>query len=177
MRGRIVTAPGGERWRVRRRWLDRPAPKPWTRWQRGRTRKDDGEVVSGWIPDALTGAIDGPAGLALAAAVIVVLALFVFVLLPLIGIALELALIVLLLSSGLFGRVVLRRPWTIEAVSVEDPTRRSAFAVTGWSRSRRALAALAAAVETTGPPAALPEGEPLGLEQAPAEAERDKMPG
>jgi hypothetical protein len=93
------------------------------------------------------------------------------VLLPLIGIALELALLALLLTSGLFGRVVLRRPWTIEAVAVEATARRSAFAVTGWRRSRQALAALAAAVETTGPPTVLAEAQPL----APAQSERGRM--
>jgi hypothetical protein len=61
---------------------------------------------------------------------------------------------------------VLRRPWTIEAVSLDGPGRRSAFAVTGWRHSRRALAALAAAIETTGSPSALPEVEPTLLDPA-----------
>lgn len=86
-------------------------------------------------------------------------------LLPLLGIAFELALLIGFVASGVFGRVVLRRPWTIEAVKLDEPGRRSAFAVTGWRRSRRSIAALAAAIETTGPPAALPEGEPSGRER------------
>ena len=158
-----MTAPDGERWRVGRRWLNRSPPKPWTHWRRNRKRKSDGDFVDTLAPEVLTGAADGPAGLAAVAAVIVVIALFVFVLLPLIGIAFELALLIGFILSGLFGRVVLRRPWTIEAVSLDDPSRRSAFAVTGWRRSRRALAELAAAIETTGPPAALLEAEPIGL--------------
>lgn len=159
-----MSAPDGTRWRVRRRWLDRPAPKPWTRWRRRRSTKDDGEVAGAWGLEALMNGSDSLAALSLAVAVAILLALFVFVLLPLLGIALELTLLVLVLTSGLLGRVVLRRPWTIEAVSVEDPARRSAFAVAGWRRSRRALAELAAAIERTGPPSALPEAEPLALE-------------
>jgi len=165
MRGKIVTAPDGGRWRVRRQWLNRPVPKPWARWRRRRTLQDDGKVVGRWSFEALANGLDSLLGVVLAVVVAVVMALVVFVLLPVIGIALELALLVLLVSSGLFGRVVLRRPWTIEAVGVEDATRRVAFAVTGWRRSRRSLAALAAAIETAGPPSALPEAEPLAAER------------
>ena len=158
-----MTAPDGERWLVRRRWLNRSPPKPWTRWRRSRKRKNDGDLVDTLAPDMLSGAADGPPVWSAVAAVIVVIALCVFVLLPLIGIALELALLIGFVLSGLFGRVALRRPWTIEAVSLDGPARRSAFAVTGWRRSRRSLAALASAIETTGLPSALPEAEPMAL--------------
>jgi hypothetical protein len=163
---RTVIAPDGERWRVGRRWLNRSPPKPWTRWRRNRKGNDDGDLVDTLAPDLLTGAVDGPAGLVAAAAVVVVIALLVFVLLPLIGIAFELALLIGFVMSGLFGRVVLRRPWTIEAISLDDPARRHAFAVVGWRRSGRSLAALASAIQTTGPPSALPEAEPLALNPA-----------
>ncbi|HEV7774091.1 MAG TPA: hypothetical protein VGO48_12480 [Conexibacter sp.] len=162
----IVTAPDGERWRVRRRWLDRPAPRPWTRWRRSRKRKDDSEAGGGWLSDAALTGVDSLGGLGLVIGAVVVIALLVFVLLPLIGIAFELALLIGFVMSGLFGRVVLRRPWTIEAVSLDEPGRRSAFAVTGWRRSRRSLAALASAIETTGLPSALPEAEPTLLDPA-----------
>lgn len=166
MGGRIVTAPDGGRWRVGRRWLNRSPPKPWTRWRRDRKRSDDGEVAAGWLPDAMLTGVDSLGGIGLVIGALVVIAMVVFLLLPLIGIAFELALLIGFVMSGLFGRVVLRRPWTIEAVSLDDPARRHAFAVTGWRRSRRALADLAAAIETTGPPAALPEAEPIALDPA-----------
>lgn len=162
MRGRVVTAPNGERWRVGRRWLNRSPPKPWTRWRRERTRSDD-ELAAGWLPEAVLNGVDSLGGLGFVIGAVVVLALLVLVLLPLLGIAFELAIAIGFVLSGLFGRVVLRRPWTIEAVSLDAPARRSAFAVTGWRRSRRALAALAATIETTGPPAALPEAESVAL--------------
>lgn len=139
-------------------------PRPWTRWQRSRRRTDDGEVVAGWSLEAL-GQVDSAAALGFAAAVVAASALVCFVLLPLLGIAVEIGLLLVPLGAAVFSRVVLRRPWTIEAADAEDPTHRHAFAVVGWRRSRRALAALAAAVETTGPPAALPEADPLAVER------------
>jgi hypothetical protein len=165
---RVVIAPDGERWRVGRRWLNRPAPRPWTRWRRSRKREreNDDNLLDTLAPEALTGAADGPAGLVAVAAVIVLITLVVFVLLPLIGIAFELTLLIGFVMSGLFGRVVLRRPWTIEAISLDRPGARSAFAVTGWRRSRRSLAVLASAIEATGPPSALPEAEPVALDLA-----------
>jgi hypothetical protein len=162
---RTVTAPNGERWRVGRRWLNRPVPKLF-RPRRARRQATGGADRTEGILGALDPTMgldvgDSLALLGIAVGVFVVFLLVVFVLLPLIGIALELALAIGFVSSGLFGRLVLRRPWTIEAVSLDAPERRSAFAVTGWRRSGRALAALAAAIETTGPPAALPEAEPV----------------
>jgi hypothetical protein len=158
---RTVIAPDGVRWRVGRRWLNRSPPKPWTRWSRRRKREDEGDLPGGWLPDAVLTGMDGLGGFAFVVGAFVVIALFVFLLLPLIGIAFEFALLIGFVMSGLFGRVVLRRPWTIEAVSLDEPTRRHAFAVVGWRRSRRALAELAAAIETTGPPGALLEADPI----------------
>lgn len=118
-------------------------------------------------PSSLLDAADDPfTGLALVLAAVLLAALAAFVLLPLLGVALELAVPLVLLWSGLLGRVFLRRPWTIEAVDAEDPGRRVAFAVVGWRRSRRALATLAAAIETSGPPSALLDAEPLGTATA-----------
>jgi hypothetical protein len=166
MERRIVTAPDGERFRIGRRWLNRSPPKPWTRWRRSRAHKDQTEFLDTWGPHLLSGPGDGPGGLVAGAALIVAFALVVFVLLPLLGIAFELALVIGFVLSGLFGHVVLRRPWTIEAVSLDDPYRRSVYAMKGWRRSRRALAALASAIESTGPPSALPEAEPTALDPA-----------
>ncbi|HEU4703853.1 MAG TPA: hypothetical protein VFS37_15340, partial [Conexibacter sp.] len=125
--GKLVTAPDGTRWRVRRRWLNRPAPKPWTRWRRKGRRMDDGSEAAGWGLDALMGA-DSIAGLVAVVAAIAALVLLVIALLLLLGVVFELALFAFVVGSGLFGRVVLRRPWTIEAVNVDDPGRRHAFA-------------------------------------------------
>ncbi len=153
-----TTAPDGSRWQVRRRWLNEPVRK--FRWRPGRPGRPDD---SGWL-DALNfseGSDDLLAGVAIAVAAAVALALFVFVLLPLFGLLLELALVVALVSSGLLGRVFLRRPWIVEAAQVGEPGRVERFAVTGWRRSGRMRGELEAAIRATGVPAALAEGRRL----------------
>lgn len=94
------------------------------------------------------------AGVVLAAALL----LIVFVLLPLFGVAFELILLLALLSSGIVGKVVLRRPWTVEAHNIDDPSRSLSFAVKGWRRSGRASSELAATIEAAGPPERIAEG-------------------
>lgn len=157
----VVTAPNGERWQVGRRWLNKPPPKPWSR--RRRRKQDDAEDSGSWLDPASFVDIgdDFLAGVVVALVVAAVIALLVFAVLPLLGLAFELALLIGFFTSGLFGRIVLRHPWTIEAVSVDDPQRRVCFAVKGWRRSRRAIGALAETIATTGPPSMLPEAMPV----------------
>jgi hypothetical protein len=162
MRGKqVVTAPDGERWQIGRRWLNEPPPKPWSR--RKRRKHDDSEGGGSWLDAASFVDIgdDFLAGIIVSLVVAAVVALLVFAVLPLLGIAFELALLIGFFTSGLFGRVVLRHPWTIEAVNVDDPQRRVCFTVKGWRRSRRAIGALAETIATTGPPSALPEATPV----------------
>ena len=104
---------------------------------------------------------EGLAGILVGAAIAVLLAVVVFGLLPLIGIALEFAVLLALLGSGIVGRVLLRRPWTIEAIDLDRPERSAAFAVKGWRRSRRAIAELSEAIVANGPPHRLREGVPV----------------
>ncbi len=162
MRGKqVVKAPNGERWQVGRRWLNKPPPKPWS--GRKRRKRDDAEGGGSWLDAASFVDVgdDFLAGIVVALVVAAVVALLVLAVLPLLGIAFELALLIGFFTSGLFGRVVLRHPWTIEAVSVDAPQRRVRFAVKGWRRSRRAISALAETIATTGPPSALPETTPV----------------
>ena len=165
MRGKqVVTAPNGERWQVGRRWLNKPPPKPWSR--RKRRKQDEAEGGGSWLDAASFVDLgnDFLAGIVVALVVAAVIALLVFAVLPLLGLAFELALLIGVFTSGLFGRVVLRHPWTIEAVSINDPQRRVCFAVKGWRRSRRAIGALAEMIATTGPPSALPEATPVAAQ-------------
>jgi hypothetical protein len=93
-RGNLVKAPDGARWRVRRRWLDRPLPNLWRRFKAGR---DEGleDGVLGSLPN--TDWADGWWAIAIPIALI----LIVFVLLPLLGVALELIALIFVLCSGL----------------------------------------------------------------------------
>jgi hypothetical protein len=77
----------------------------------------------------------------------------------LIGVALELVLLLLLLTSGLFGRIVLRRPWTVEAIDLDDGERSLAFAVKGFGEAGRAVEELAATISASGPPEQLSSGQ------------------
>jgi hypothetical protein len=65
---------------------------------------------------------------------------------------------VLLLVSGLLGRVVLRRPWTVEAIDLDDGERSVAFAVKGYRAAGLAVRELATTISASGPPRQLAQG-------------------
>jgi hypothetical protein len=145
-------APDGGRWRVRRRWLERPLPNLRRRFKAN--RKEAANNVE-WLP--LDG-IDSPAVMIAGVALI---ALLVLVVLPLLGVALELVAILVLLVSGIFARVLLGRPWVVIAEKVDDPEEGVAVAVKGWRDSGMALCELRTTIAATGPPERLAHGEPL----------------
>ncbi len=147
-----MTSPDGAHWRVRRRWLDRPLPDLRKRFSEYREENTGEGMFDGfWFIDSG----DSPwVGIALAAGVLVL----VFVLLPLIGVAIELMLLALLLGSGLVGRVVLRRPWTVEAENLDAAESSASYAVKGWGRSGRAVTEVATAIRASAPPDRISEG-------------------
>lgn len=108
------------------------------------------------LPDVSDG-LPAAIGIAIAAVVLI------FVFLPLVGVVLELAILIVLLCSGIVGRVFLRRPWVIEAVNLDDPERSTTFAVGGWRQSQRAIEALAQRIPASGVPQLPPKGFPLAL--------------
>jgi hypothetical protein len=59
------------------------------------------------------------------------------ILIPLLFFGVELIIVGVLLAAGLVGRVVLRRPWVIEATSVDSATsgRQLEWRVSGWRKS------------------------------------------
>ncbi|HVY77020.1 MAG TPA: hypothetical protein VG898_00760 [Solirubrobacterales bacterium] len=152
MGGKQATSPDGTRWRVRRRWLDRPLPDLRKRFRELRRENVGEDALDGLFVIDFGDSVWASIGLAIAVLLLVV------VLLPVLGIALELILIVLLLGSGLVGRVILRRPWTVEAQSLDVERLSASYAVKGWRRSGRAAAEIATAIETSGPPDRIAEG-------------------
>jgi hypothetical protein len=113
---------------------------------------EDGGFLDGILAfEGLMGTAIGLIAIGLAAVVVVVL-------LPLLGVALELVLLVLLLTSGLLGRVVLRRPWTVEAIDLDDGGRSVAFAVKGYRAAGLAVGELATTISASGPPRRLTQG-------------------
>jgi hypothetical protein len=152
----IAEAPDGSRWRVRRRWLDRPLPNLRRRFRRDTAEEARDGLFRGF--DVFDLASD--VWWALAAAVVVFV--FLLVLLPLLSLVLQIVAVLILLSSGLFGRLVLGRPWIVEAVPVDgDPELRAVFAVKGWRESGQAVAELRTAITAAGVPPDLVRGERL----------------
>jgi len=115
---------------------------------------NDKAALEGGLEALTTPAVDSlPVAIGLAIAV----ALFVFILLPLIGVALEIVVLLVLLTSGIVGRVLLRRPWTIDAVNLSHPQRSAAFAVKGWGQSSRAIEELSRTISVSGLPTQMSE--------------------
>jgi len=160
-----VTSPDGHRWRVGRRWMDRSLPDPRQRYRANREKVfgDDsggGPLDVFILPDF--GALDfddNPvAAVAIAVAVAIGALLLFLILPPLIGGAFELIVLLVLLWSGIVGRVLFGRPWVVAAIDLHDPERSAAFAVKGWRRSGETVEQLAREISVTGRPEKLAGG-------------------
>jgi hypothetical protein len=157
----MVTAPDGGTWRVRRRWLDRPMPNLRRLWRKGKREGSAEDLLDAGF------ALEAVDAFWPTVAIAIFVALVILVLLPLLGIALELIALIFLLVSGLFSRIVLRRPWIVTAEKLGDPEERVAFAVKGWRDSSEALRELRTTLAAAGPPERLARGEKLAARPAP----------
>jgi hypothetical protein len=126
--------------------MDRPLPDLRRRFKTNREKAIEG------VESLSLGGIDAVDSPAVLIAGVIVAALIVLVVLPLLGVALELIGILVLLGSGLLGRVLLGRPWIVEATKIDDPEERAAYAVKGWRQSSEALRQLHTAITTSGRP-------------------------
>jgi hypothetical protein len=110
---RRITTPGGVQWSVRRRWLPHREGKGVVR----RFRNHSTPEATDHIAEVPIEFGDGVAGL------VIGVVIFVFALValawgwPLVLIGVDLVWLLLIGVIGLAGRVVLRRPWRVEAVS------------------------------------------------------------
>jgi hypothetical protein len=139
---RKVIGPDGRTWKVGRRWFPR--------YRKGK-RVDMSDLSmpdlgSGADDLGIIGAILLAIGLLIAAVVLVLLAFNVVV------IAIELLIVTVLFVAGLFGRVVLRKPWTVFAKSGDEVVERQ---VVGWRASKREIADLDGALASGLEPARL----------------------
>jgi hypothetical protein len=132
-----VVAPDGRAWTVRRRWdprdPDRKRPFEEVRRQLSTRRQ---EFTAG---DLFEGGAHGVGGLAegggigfLLLLLIFAVALAWFVVVPLFFLAVEVVVVVTLLVAGVAGRVLLRRPWIVEAT---DDWTIHRWEVVGWRAS------------------------------------------
>lgn len=130
--------------------MDRSLPDLRRRFRANREKDGDGWLDVLTLPDFDFVAFDDSP---VAAIAIAIGALLLFlVLLPLIGVALELIFLLVLLWSGIVGRVVFGRPWIVVATDLDDPQRSAAFAVKGWRRSGQAIDELKRTIVTAGTP-------------------------
>ncbi len=140
MRARQVRAPDGRPWSVRVVWM--PRHHAWLGGWRRRDR-DLSTGVEDLIDAPSTGSGSGGGfdwgddllvGLAVAVAVVVFAGFFWWLLLPVLLLVLDLAVVLILLGAGVLTRVVLRRPWTIEARSGDAVYETT---VVGWRAALR----------------------------------------
>ncbi|MBV9096885.1 MAG: hypothetical protein JO079_02405 [Frankiaceae bacterium] len=86
-------------------------------------------------------------------------AVFWWLVLPLFLLILDFVVVMVLAGLGLLARVLLRRPWTVEAVS--DSGRRYTRPVVGWHNATREVAAISAEIRGgVSPLLAIDRGDP-----------------
>jgi hypothetical protein len=119
---RTVHSPSGDEWKVGRRWAGRATGRP--KWRR----------FSGVDGFDAAGMLDFDSSLPVVLGLIAVAVLTVFVLIPLLLFGIELIALGLVISAGIFGRMLLGRPWTIEATNVRTGETRT-WHVSGWRQS------------------------------------------
>ena len=135
--------PEGRRWEVRRRWLHRSVS--W-RGPKGGHALDliNGADLAG---DGTDLPVVGVIMFAIAALLIGVLAV-VFVI-PALIFVLELLLVLVAVGLGVLGRVLFRRPWTVEA-RVTGTNQGREWKVTGWRASGDLVDSVAERLQATG---------------------------
>lgn len=151
IRSRSVRASDGTAWWIRRRW----APKPRWRGPFGRHLFDGFDLPFGIDLEGI--------GVVIAIALFVVFMIFLGG--PLLVFLVETLLIIpVVLVTGILGRVLFRRPWTIEAT---DHRRRVEWKVVGWNASSRAADRMEKAIAATGGvPDAPPDDTPRAHRRA-----------
>jgi hypothetical protein len=130
-RGQRVSTPDGVQWRVRRRWLTRGMRHRWA-W-----RREAGENVASRLPWDSISDFDLAGGLLVIVGLIVV----TLVLIPILLFGIELIIVGCFLAAGLVGRLLLGRPWVIEArvLGRSDQAQSLQWKVSGWRRSRQRI--------------------------------------
>jgi hypothetical protein len=148
MGGVKVETPSGT-WVVRRRWAPRHlgSHTVWARFRhRNRVvRRRTAELGDVGDPGC---AVDVAEGFLVFVGVVVAVVFLIFVGIPVLVALGELLVIVVLALAGLIGRVLFRRPWTVDAVSPDGAHHR--WSVVGWNASGQARSYVARRIETTG---------------------------
>ena len=140
---RTVVDPEGRTWRVRRRWVHRSVG-----WRSELV--DPFDVAP---PDVRVLDVDDDLGVLAVVGIVITslaaLAVFVFFVVPAVVFLVELLLVVLAIVLGAFGRVLFRRPWTVEA-RVKGTNQGREWKVVGWRASGELVEQVAERVRSTG---------------------------
>ena len=161
-RTKTVAAPDGQAWGVRRVLLARPP-----RWRGKKTEQPDPprqpaerdadhnawvgeaavEVAGDFGVDALADALPAVAAAALAIALVIAVLTFAWIVVfPVLFFLGDLFLVLLIAAGGVAVRVLFRRPWKIEARSVEPPQETHTWGVVGVRASSEAVKTIAYAL-------------------------------
>ena len=143
MAAKTVVDPEGRTWKVRRRWVHRSVSWRGPRGDRALDLLDGADLAGDGADLPVVGVIMS----AIAALLLGVLAV-VFVI-PGLIFALELLLVLLAVGLGALGRVLFRRPWTVEA-RVKGTNQGGEWKVTGWRASGELVASVAERLQATG---------------------------
>jgi hypothetical protein len=136
---RTVRTPSGDEWKVGRRWLGRRTRLP--RWRRATDLGIDGFDAASLL--------DFDSGIAVGIALLVIGVLALFVLIPLLLFGIELIAVGAVLAAGILGRVLLGRPWTIEARNLQSNVTRT-WEVSGWQQSATTIGEISATLAAGG---------------------------
>lgn len=141
--GDVVVAPDGREWRVRRRWLPRlGSDSLWARFRRRTRRTRD---MAGDLADADPGCLDVLGeGFVFAIGVVAGAIVLIFIVIPLLVALVDVLVLLVLLVLSVLARIVLRRPWTVEARTAADEVR--TWRVVGWRASGQRRDEVAAAI-------------------------------
>jgi hypothetical protein len=135
----VATTPAGVEWRVRVQWMPRwrALARRFGGWRRRGRERRGGGGGSFDVPAGLDLGDDLLAAIAIIVALILFALLFWFLLLPLLLLMLDLVVVIILLALAIPARVLLRRPWTVEAVTdgPEGAERRFTTQTVGWRRA------------------------------------------
>ena len=146
MAARTVVGPDGRTWKVRRKWLTRSV-----HW-RGSFRLRPKEALDALDATDLLGVggeLPFVTWLLLAVAVFVFVAALLPLLVPVLLFLGELTFVLLAVVLGLLARVLLRRPWIVEARIVGTNEGRQ-WKVTGWRASGEQVETVAERIRSTG---------------------------
>jgi hypothetical protein len=143
-----VAGPGGAQWHVRRRWAPRALRRegPWARFKRRQrqTREGVGDLAD---PGC---AFDVGEGIVAALAILAIVLVLIFLVIPALVALGELLFLVLLALLGVVGRVLFRRPWTVDATGPGGVHHE--WQVVGWRASGEARDHVARHLAATGAP-------------------------